>query len=174
MKNKDLPDYAARSVSYQSVKEIEGFVGQLMIGHAFLDQAFDFWLMHVFSLAVANNLTNKKMPFETGRKMALLEKCFQRIRELEEFRDEALSLIAEAKTFVSDRNILAHGALSHFQETPEKAMVFCKLRYNEQRGVHILTDHELTFARIAQLAESVMNLVHKMHAVTGRIVAKLP
>lgn len=135
---------------------------------AFLDHQLDFWIMAVFGMAQRQNIASK-IPYQVGNKIGLLQKCFERTPELSPYKTRALELLGKAEALNDLRSIIAHGALSHYDEAPEKRLVFMKIKHDKQRQLHLMTDHVLTFRQIFDAANGAVDLLSQMVDVTEEL-----
>jgi hypothetical protein len=163
-----VPAVGQRTMSKEAVEAIDKHVGQLFLSFAFIDQALDFWLMDIFPVAIRANLASK-MPYQLGQKVELLRKCFDRIPALAPLKDEVSALLREIMDYNEVRNTIAHGALSHFMEGPEPALVFAKIAYSKDRGIHQMEDHILSFAVISEANDRTADAVASMHKYVSQI-----
>jgi hypothetical protein len=166
----DIPSLDQRKVTKEALEAIETPIGKIFLGFALIDQVLDFWLIKAFPLAVRENVASK-MPFDLGHKVELLQKCFQRVPALSAHRDEAKGILDHIATMNRVRNVIAHCALSHYIDEPEPAILFARLKYNKDRGIHGLNDEIVTFATIRQLASDAYRVLADMHGMAAKLHA---
>jgi hypothetical protein len=159
-----MTELSQRSVPETAIKLFEAPIGRLIINFAFIDHALDFWLMELFPLAERHTLLSE-MPHQLGRKLTILQKCFEQLAECRTVKDEALRIISLVGRHNKTRNTIAHGAISHYEDSPEPTLVFVRLSYEKESEIHFMRDEAITLSTLARAIDETGDTVAAMHKI---------
>lgn len=171
--NQDFPSFTKRAVTEEAVDQFAAPIGHLIIHFAFADQVLDFLLIELFEAGLKQGVV-RSMPHLLGQKVDAVRKCHRldpRLNALATSIDDALDTI---KKWSDVRNALAHGALTHFDESSEPTLVMGRLRYDKKASKFGYSDQPVTLADIAQAVDQVSDAVAALHTVVTLLMRSGP
>ncbi|MDR7027247.1 hypothetical protein [Rhizobium rosettiformans] len=169
----NFPSFTDRAVTEEAVDQFAAPIGHLIIHFAFADQVLDFLLIELFEAGLKRGVETS-MPHQLGHKIEIVRKCHRldpRLNAAAKSIDDALDTI---KRWSDVRNALAHGALTHFDDSSEPTLVMGRLRYDKKTSKFGYLDQPVTLADIGQAVDQVSDAVAALHRVVALLMRSDP